>query len=57
MSGLTADKFIENWYGEPISKGWDKDYDPLQNLSITELKQMLNEFAEQKANGADTSEK
>ncbi len=57
MSRINAEKFIENWYGKPIPKGWDKDYEPLQNLSITELKQMLNEFAEQKENGVTTVEK
>jgi hypothetical protein len=38
-------EFLEKWYSAKIPDNWDIEYEPLQNLSIKELCNMLKNYA------------
>lgn len=49
-------KFIEDWYGSSVPQDWDKDYDPLKNVTLNDLGNMLETFYKSKID-AITDEK
>ena len=54
---MKAKDFIENWYGKPIPPDWDLEHQALENVTIIQLEDMLNQFALQVAGQAVEEEK
>ena len=45
-------EFIEEWFGSKIPEDWDIEYQPLRNVSVSQMGSMLKSFAQQEVNNA-----
>jgi hypothetical protein len=44
---ITAEEYIQNYYGSRFPENWDKRYDILENMSVNQLKEIMTGFVKQ----------